>query len=50
MIAGHGYWPGCIEPNEDSWAAVDYYFNNIDDFSNFYCTSWSGDGQWNYFY
>ena len=47
---GHGYWPGCVEPNEDSWAAVDFYFNNPDQFSNFYCTSWSGDGRWNYFY
>lgn len=45
---GHGYWPGCITPNEDSWAAVDYYFAHQSEFGSW--TSWSGDGQWNYFY
>jgi len=45
---GHGYWPGCITPNEDSWAAVDYYFAHQNEFGSW--TSWSGDGQWNYFY
>lgn len=45
---GHGYWPGCITPNEDSWAAVDYYFTHQSEFGSW--TSWSGDGQWNYFY
>ena len=45
---GHGYWPGCITPNEDSWAAIDYYFAHQSEFGSW--TSWSGDGQWNYFY
>lgn len=45
---GHGYWPGCITPNEDSWAAVDYYFAHQSEFGSW--TSWSGDGYWNYFY
>ena len=45
---GHGYWPGCITPNEDSWAAVDYYFAHQSEFGSW--TSWSGDGQRNYFY
>lgn len=45
---GHGYWPGCITPNEDSWAAVDYYFAHQSEFGSW--TSWSGDGQQNYFY
>lgn len=45
---GHGYWPDCIEPNEDSWAAVDYYFSHQNEFGSY--TSWYGDGRWNYFY
>lgn len=45
---GHGYWPGCIEPNQDSWAAVDYYFEHQNEFGSW--TSWWGDGTWNYFY
>jgi hypothetical protein len=45
---GNGYWPGCIEPNEDSWAAVDYYFLHQSEFGSY--TSWYGDGKCNYFY
>ena len=45
---GHGYWPGCITPNEDSWAAVDYYFAHQSEFGSW--TSWWGDGTYNHFY
>lgn len=44
---GHGYWPGCITPNEDSWAAVDYYFAHQSEFGSW--TSWWGDGTYNHF-
>lgn len=45
---GYGYWPGCVEPNEDSWAAVDYYFSHQNEFGSY--TSWWGDGIQNHFY
>lgn len=45
---GHGYWPGCITPTDDCWAAVDYYFAHQSEFGSW--TSWYGDGTWNYFY
>lgn len=45
---GYGYWPGCIEPNADSWAAVDYYFAHTSEFGSW--TSWWGDGVYNHFY
>ena len=45
---GYGYWPGCITPNEDSWAAVDYYFAHQSEFGSW--TSWWGDGTYNHFY
>lgn len=46
---GYGYWPGTVEPNSGSWDAVEYYFDHQDEYSDNY-TSWSGDGQYNYFY
>ena len=45
---GHGYWPGCIEPNQGSWDAVDYYFAHQSEFGSY--TSWWGNGYQNFFY
>lgn len=43
-----GYWPGCCEPSQACWDAVDYYFNHTDEFNS--DNSWWGDGSQNHFY
>ena len=43
-----GYWPGCCEPSQACWDAVDYYFTHTDEFNS--DNSWQGDGSQNYFY
>ena len=43
-----GYWPGCCEPSQACWDAVDYYFNHTNEFNS--DNSWWGDGEKNHFY
>lgn len=43
-----GYWPGCCEPSQACWDAVDYYFNHTNEFNS--DNSWWGDGYQNHFY
>lgn len=43
-----GYWPGCCNPTQACYDAVDYYFNHTDEFNS--DNSWWGDGKQNHFY
>lgn len=43
-----GYWPGCCEPSQACWDAVNYYFNHTNEFNS--DNSWFGDGYQNHFY
>lgn len=43
-----GYYPGCIIPSPEAYAALDYYLAHPNEFDN--SNSWFGDGNQNYFY